>query len=336
MSEPVVVARDLVQKYVVGGGAFRTGAELVAVRGVSFSVSAGATLAIVGESGSGKSTIARMVAMVEPPASGELVVDGRVVTPNLARKPDAGLRRSVQLVFQNPYGSLNPRKRVASVLEEPLIVNTGLAAEERRLRVAQALERVGLSAEQGQRYPHMFSGGQRQRIAIARALMLSPKLIVADEPVSALDVSIQAQILNLLQDLQAETSVAYLFISHDLAVVRHIAHEVLVLYLGRAMEQGSKRDVLDHPRHPYTRALLDSTPETTRRRDGRKLVLPAEIPSPFAPPPGCVLNPRCPFAIERCRVEMPVLRSVDGRMVACHRSEEIRGELERGPIATSC
>jgi dipeptide transport system ATP-binding protein len=234
---PVVIADVLKRIYEVRRGLFRAPAQLQAVGGISFSVAPGRTLAVVGESGCGKSTLARMVTLIEKPSAGRLTLDGLDAVnppPGEAKR----LRRTVQLVFQNPYGSLNPRKKVGTILEEPLVINTNLPAAERTERARAMMARVGLRPEHYGRYPHMFSGGQRQRIAIARALMLSPKLLVADEPVSALDVSIQAQVLNLLAELQAELGLAYLFISHDLAVVRHIAHDVLVMYLGLAMEQG--------------------------------------------------------------------------------------------------
>ena len=255
----LVAARGLERTYEIGGGLFRSGFALRAVCGVSFDVAAGRTLAVVGESGCGKSTLARMITMIDAPTAGTLVIDGLdAVGPNAAQARD--LRRKVQIVFQNPYGSLNPRKTVQAILEEPLLINTGLSAKERRVRVQDMLRKVGLRPEHARRYPHMFSGGQRQRIAIARALMLHPRLLVADEPVSALDVSVQAQILNLFADLQRDLGIAYLFISHDLGVVRHIAHDVLVMYLGLAVEQGPKEKIFGNALHPYTQALLASTP----------------------------------------------------------------------------
>ena len=319
MSTPVVVASNLKRVYEVRRGLFKEPGRLQAVGGVSFAVEPGRTLAVVGESGCGKSTLARMVTLIEKPTEGALALDGVD-----AVSPPAGeakrLRRTVQLVFQNPYGSLNPRKKVGSILEEPLIINTNLGAAERTRRAREMMTKVGLRPEHYGRYPHMFSGGQRQRIAIARALMLSPKLVVADEPVSALDVSIQAQVLNLLADLQAELGLAYLFISHDLGVVRHIAHDVLVMYLGHAVEQGPKERIYARPLHPYTQALLSSTPGITGVRRTR-IVLKGELPSPLNPPKGCVFSTRCPYVTDRCRVERPALRPLDDRLVACHYAE---------------
>ncbi|MBV9078740.1 MAG: dipeptide ABC transporter ATP-binding protein [Methylobacteriaceae bacterium] len=318
----VVEAENLVQVYEVGRGLFRKPARLQAVGGISFAVAPGRTLAIVGESGCGKSTLARMVTLIERPSAGRLVLDGSDATAaDLPAEERKRLRRAVQLVFQNPYGSLNPRKTVAAILEAPLAINTSLPRSERQARVADMLARVGLRPEYAQRYPHMFSGGQRQRVAIACALMLSPKLVVADEPVSALDVSIQAQVLNLLADLQADLGLAYLFISHDLGVVRHIAHDVLVMYLGLAIEQGPKERIFARPLHPYTMALLASTPGLARGGRAR-IVLRGELPSPLNPPQGCVFSTRCPYVTDRCRVERPALRPLDGRRVACHYAED--------------
>jgi len=313
----IVAATDLVRSYEVYRGLFRKPGRLRAVGGISFALEPGKTLAIVGESGCGKSTLARLVSLIEKPTAGRLTLDGIDVLD-----PPAGtarrLRRTVQLVFQNPYGSLNPRKKVGAILEAPLIVNTDLPSGERRSRVIEMMGKVGLRSEHYARYPHMFSGGQRQRIAIARALMLQPKLLVADEPVSALDVSVQAQVLNLLADLQQDLGVAYLFISHDLGVVGHIAHDVLVMYLGLAMEQGPKRKIFSRPLHPYTRALLTSTPGMGHKY----IVVKGELPSPLDPPVGCVFSTRCPHVTDLCRAERPVPRPLEGRMVACHYAEQ--------------
>ena len=324
MSAPVVEAKGLKQVYKIKRGLFKDPANLQAVGGISFAIEPGKTLAVVGESGCGKSTLARMVTLIEKPTEGQLSLDGiDAVNPpsNYAKE----LRRMVQLVFQNPYGSLNPRKKVGTILEEPLVINTNLSSAERKERVRAMMAKVGLRPEHYNRYPHMFSGGQRQRIAIARALMLSPKLVVADEPVSALDVSIQAQVLNLLADLQQEMGLAYLFISHDLGVVRHIAHDVLVMYLGHAVEHGPKEKIYARPLHPYTQALLSSTPGITGVKR-KRIVLKGELPSPLNPPKGCVFSTRCPYVTDRCKVERPQLRELDGRQVACHYAENFLKE----------
>ncbi|WP_435104933.1 dipeptide ABC transporter ATP-binding protein [Arhodomonas sp. AD133] len=326
MTATVMEARDLVQTYAVRQGPFQH-AALHAVRGVSFELRAGETLAVVGESGCGKSTLARMLTLVEPPSEGRLLIDGRDAT-RPTRAELRRLRREVQMVFQDPYGSLNPRKKVGAILQEPLVINTRMSANERRKAAREMMERVGLRPEHYDRYPHMFSGGQRQRIAIARALMLRPHIIVLDEPVSALDVSVQAQVLNLLNDLQQEFELAYLFISHDLSVVRHVADQVMVMYLGRPVEVAHRDDLFAAPRHPYTQALLAATPAVNPEHRGQRRALSGELPSPIAPPPGCAFHKRCPFAVERCTSERPELRLVEGAEVACHRAEEVL-EAER-------
>ena len=317
----VVTANNLRRTYEIRRGVLRPPAQLQAVGGISFVIEAGRTLAVVGESGCGKSTLARVVALIERPSEGALELAGADavhVKPAQQRK----LRKTVQMVFQNPYGSLNPRKRIGAILEAPLVINTKLAPSARAERARAMLAKVGLRPEHYDRYPHMFSGGQRQRIAIARALMLNPALVVADEPVSALDVSVLAQVLNLLADLQAELKLAYLFISHDLGVVRHISHDVLVMYLGLAMEQGPKEQIFSRPLHPYTQALLASTPGMAGVPRGERIVLKGERPSPLDPPFGCVFSTRCRYVIDRCRAERPAPRPVDGRMVACHLAEQ--------------
>jgi dipeptide transport system ATP-binding protein len=314
---PVVEARDLTRVYEIPRGVMREPARLHAVGGVSFAIDPGRTLAVVGESGCGKSSLARVVSLIERPTSGELRLSG-VNAVTSSPQEQRNLRRTVQMVFQNPYGSLNPRKKIGAILEAPLAINTELRPAEQAERARAMLAKVGLRPEHYVRYPHMFSGGQRQRIAIARALMLNPALVVADEPVSALDVSVQAQVLNLLADLQGELGLAYLFISHDLGVVRHIAHDVLVMYLGLAMEQGPKERIFARPLHPYTRALLASTPGISGVDRSKRIVLTGELPSPLNPPPGCVFSTRCAHVIERCRTERPVARPLAGRQVACH------------------
>ena len=312
MSNVVAEAENLKRYYTVNQGMFREQATVKALNGASFSLEAGKTLAVVGESGCGKSTLARLITMIEEPTDGKLLIDGKPV-----RMGDAELRRKIQIVFQNPYGSLNPRQKVGSILEEPLKINTGDNAATRRQKALAMMERVGLRPEHYERYPHMFSGGQRQRIAIARALMLNPKILVLDEPVSALDVSIQAQVLNILMDLQQEFGLAYLFISHDLSVVRHLADDVMVMYLGKVVEHGAAKDVFAQPRHPYTLALLSATPVADPTHERHRIMLAGELPSPLDPPPGCPFHPRCWKAQAICKQEMP---SLEGKRVkvACH------------------
>ena len=322
MPDALLQAKNLAKHYSVAQGWLKPRGLARALDGVSFALARGKTLAVVGESGCGKSTLARQIAMIESPTNGELWMDGA----NIAQADRAARKRVrplVQMVFQNPYASLNPRKKVGAMLEEPLIINTRLKPAQRAERAYAMMARVGLRPEHYGRYPHMFSGGQRQRIAIARALMLDPQVIVADEPLSALDVSIQAQVLNLLMDLQQSSGVAYLFISHNLAVVEHIADEVLVMYLGKTVEHGSKRDVFTRPLHPYTKALLASTPRIDPAQRQKKIILSGELPSPLAPPTGCAFNTRCPHARAQCREQVPPLNAFQGRQVACHRVAEI-------------
>lgn len=319
----VVQAHNLRKVYPINNGFLRKADQLQAVGGVSFSVDAGRTLAIVGESGCGKSTLARMISLIELPSAGELKL-GEVDVVAATEHEKRVLRQKVQLVFQNPYGSLNPRKRIGQILEAPLEINTQLDAHQRADKARSMLALVGLRPEHYDRYPHMFSGGQRQRIAIARALMLNPSLVVADEPVSALDVSIQAQVLNLLADLQKDLGLAYLFISHDLGVVRHIAHDVLVMYLGHTVEQGEKEAIFSHPLHPYTQALLASTPGMAGNSQAKqRTVLKGELPSPMNPPKGCVFSTRCAHATAQCQAERPPLQKLMGRSVACFEAERL-------------
>ena len=312
----ILEARDLTRDYSVSRGAFRSHATIKALAGVSFSLQAGRTLAVVGESGSGKSTLARLLTLIENPTAGSLLIDGEDVA-HASAATRARLRREIQIVFQNPYGSLNPRQTIGKALEEPLLVNTRLKPAERNAEAMSIMAKVGLRPEYYHRYPHMFSGGQRQRIAIARALMLKPKILVLDEPVSALDVSIRAQALNLLAGLQEEFALAYVFVSHDLSVVRHIADEVMVIYLGNAVELGERAAIFDRPQHPYTQALLSATPVADPTAKRQRILLSGEPPSPFAPPPGCAFHPRCRLAFDRCRVEKPPLERKQGRDVAC-------------------
>ena len=316
LSRPILEAQGLSRDYAVKRGVFAPAATLKALAGISFSLEAGRTLAVVGESGSGKSTLARLLTLIETPTAGALLIEGQ----DVAKASDAArkkLRRDIQIVFQNPYGSLNPRQKVGKALEEPLLVNTQLGGAERQATARKMMQKVGLRPEFYERYPHMFSGGQRQRIAIARALMLRPKILVLDEPVSALDVSIRAQVLNLLAELQEEFQLAYVFISHDLSVVRHIADDVLVIYLGHAVEMGSNKAIFSTPKHPYTRALLSATPVADPGANKERIILKGELPSPFDPPKGCTFHPRCPLAFDRCRVEEPVLKPHGEQVVAC-------------------
>ena len=318
----VLQARELTRHYSVSRGLFKPAALVQALNGVSFSLQAGKTLAVVGESGCGKSTLARALTLIEEPSSGSLQIAGHEVT-GTSHAERKQLRRDVQMVFQNPYASLNPRQKIGDQLAEPLLINTHLSRAERREKVQAMMQQVGLRPEHYQRYPHMFSGGQRQRIALARAMMLQPKVLVADEPTSALDVSIQAQVLNLFMDLQEQYQTGYVFISHNLAVVRHVADDVLVMYLGRPVEMGPAVALYARPLHPYTRALLSATPAIHPDPEKPRMKISGELPNPLNPPSGCAFHKRCPHADERCRGERPELRLIDTRQVACHHVERI-------------
>jgi dipeptide transport system ATP-binding protein len=314
----VLQADDLARHYTLKRGLFAPKATVKALDGVSFALAAGKTLAVVGESGCGKSTLARQLTLIEPPTRGRLLLDGKDAAGASAAEIQQ-LRQRVQMVFQNPYASLNPRHSIASTLAEPLVINRPqLGKQERAERIAAMLEQVGLRPEHVRRYPHMFSGGQRQRIAIARAMMLEPAVVVADEPTSALDVSIQAQVLNLFLDLQQAKGTAYVFISHNLAVVEQVADEVMVMYLGRAVEVGPKARVFAQPLHPYTQALMSATPQLHRAERRQRILLKGELPSPLKPPAGCAFHPRCPLAEPRCKEQAPALRELGGRQIACH------------------
>ena len=314
--------RNLKKYFPVRGGVLRrVVAQVRAVDDVSFSIGRGRTLGLVGESGCGKSTLGRAVLRLHKPTSGEVILDGRPVTGLNARELRER-RREMQIVFQDPYASLNPRRTVLQTLREPLDLHAIGTRAERHRRVEELLEIVGLRAQVASRYPHEFSGGQRQRIGIARALALDPKLIVADEAVSALDVSVQAQVLNLISDLQRRLGISFLFISHDLAVIQHVSHDVSVMYLGKLVETGSADSIYADPKHPYTRALFSAVPVPDPLRKSHRIVLPGDVPSPANPPPGCPFHTRCPEVQPECRQLMPATIDVGGgeapHRVACH------------------
>jgi oligopeptide/dipeptide ABC transporter ATP-binding protein len=318
---PILEVRDLRKYFPIRQGlTSRLAAKVHAVDGISFDVYRGETLGLVGESGCGKSTAGKAVLKLVEPTSGTIRLDGRDIT-HLGRSELRPLRREMQMIFQDPFSSLNPRMSAGQIVAEPLAVH-GIAHGSQKLeRVAALFRRVGLRPDQIAEFPHAFSGGQRQRIGIARALAVQPKLIVGDEPVSALDVSIQAQVINLMMDVQEEYGLAYLFIAHDLAVVQHIAHRVAVMYLGRIVELADKRSLFSQPLHPYTEALLSAVPipDPKGKRDTR-VVLTGDVPSPVNPPSGCHFHTRCPYATERCRVEAPALRELQpGHWASCHR-----------------
>ncbi len=319
----VLEAQGLERQYVVRRGMFKGSAVLQAVRGASFELHAGRTLAVVGESGCGKSTLARLVTLIEPASAGALTIDG-VDVARASAEQRRHLRRTVQIVFQDPYGSLNPRKKIGAILAEPLRINTRMNGGERRAAVKDMLARVGLRPEHDARYPHMFSGGQRQRIAVARALMLRPRIVVLDEPVSALDVSIQAQVLNLLLELQARLKLTFLFVAHDLSVVRHISDRIAVMYVGQLVELAPTGEIFRQPQHPYTAALMRAVPVADPRVRTADGILTGEVPSPAAPPSGCYFHPRCRHAVARCKVEAPALREISpGHFTRCHLAGEV-------------
>ena len=323
--QPIILqAQKLTRHYQLKQGLFAPKATVKALNGVSFSLAKKRSLAVVGESGCGKSTLARQLTMIETPTSGQLLIGG--VDVALASSAEIkSMRSRVQMVFQNPYASLNPRKQIGATLDEPLLINTAFSRSERAEKIAAIIDRVGLRPEYVRRYPHMFSGGQRQRVAIARAMILNPQVVVADEPVSALDVSIQAQILNLFMDLQDEFDTSYVFISHNLSVVQHVADEVMVMYLGAVVEHGSKDALFSRPFHPYTRALMSATPALHEADRRIKIHISGELPSPLNPPSGCAFHQRCPYATAQCQLELPQLRPWEGSQVACHRLEQISG-----------
>ncbi|HUB11832.1 MAG TPA: dipeptide ABC transporter ATP-binding protein [Acetobacteraceae bacterium] len=316
---PVLQARHVSKIFAVSGGLLhRTKGMLRAVDDVSFAIGPGETLCIVGESGCGKSTLGRLALRLIEPSGGQILIEGCDVTA-LSAEQMRPFRRRVQMVFQDPYASLNPRLSAQEIVTEPIENYQPLSPGDRRERAADLLTRVGLRPDMLNRRPFEFSGGQRQRLGIARALSLHPALIVADEPVSALDVSVQAQVLNLMLDLQESIGIAYLFISHDLGVVEHIGQRIAVMYLGRIVELADRDALFSQPQHPYTEALLQAAPVPDPRVRGTRPILEGELPSPIAPPPGCTFHPRCPYAIARCRTEVPALRQIaDGRLAACH------------------
>jgi oligopeptide transport system ATP-binding protein len=319
MAEPLLRIKNLVKHFPIKGGLFsREVARVHAVDGVSFEINRGETLGLVGESGCGKSTTGRCILRLIEPTSGEVWFENKNVT-TLDKRSLRALRRDMQIIFQDPYASLNPRMTVGSIVGEALIIHKlAKTKREREERVVHLLETVGLAADHMRRYPHEFSGGQRQRIGIARALAVSPKLIVADEPVSALDVSIQAQVINLLEDLQKQFNLTYLFIAHDLSVVEHISNRVAVMYLGKIVEIGETEAVFETPRHPYTRSLVAAIPQIGGRRVTREFWLEGEPPNPAELPSGCRFRTRCPLAEPVCAAEEPPLRPVGGQLVACH------------------
>lgn len=324
MNHQLIKARDLHKYYAVKSGYLQPSKSLKALAGVSFDLYEGKTLAVVGESGCGKSTLARILTMIEEPTSGQLSIDGIDVAKTTEKSIKKQLRQTVQMVFQDPFGSLNPRQKIGNIIQEPLTINTNLSTNERHQKVLEMMELVGLRKEYFQRYPHMFSGGQRQRIAIARALILKPKVVVLDEPVSALDVSIQAQVINLLIELQQELGLAYIFISHDLNVVRHISDEVMVMYLGKPVEQGPSEAVFNTPQHPYTQALLSATPQAVVDGKRQRIKLTGELPSPIDPPSGCAFNPRCQYADKDCQIIEPVMETYGETQAACLALDEGR------------
>ena len=327
---PLLVVDDLRKHYPIRGGIW--GAKIGDVRavdGVSFSVSKGETLGLVGESGCGKSTLGRTLMRLENPTDGRVLFEGKDLA-HASQDELFGLRRDIQIIFQDPYSSLNPRMTIGEIVREPLVVHRVGTKAEQVDTVRNLLETVGLTGEMLGRYPHEFSGGQRQRIGVARALALDPKLVIADEPVSALDVSVQSQVLNLMIRLQRERELTYVFISHDLSVVEHVSDTIAIMYLGRIVEKGPVDRIFEHPAHPYTRALLKAIPNPDPRGERDRTPLEGEAPSPVSPPPGCAFHPRCPYVVEECRAALPALEPVNqasagegGHVAACIRKHEI-------------
>ncbi|TLS38646.1 ABC transporter ATP-binding protein [Pseudalkalibacillus caeni] len=318
VKKPLLQVNDLKQYFPIKGGLFgRTVNHVKAVDGVSFDIYEGETVSIVGESGCGKSTTGRAILRLEEPTDGKVTFQDKDLL-GLSKRKMRNMRKDLQVIFQDPYASLNPRQTVGRILEEALEILNVVPKKERPQRVKELLEQVGLQAEFADRFPHEFSGGQRQRIGIARALAVEPKLIICDEAVSALDVSVQAQILNLLKKLQRQYNLTYLFISHDLGVVRHISDRVIVMYLGRVVEIADKKSLFENPQHPYTKALLSAIPEASRKRKKERMILKGDVPSPIDPPTGCRFHTRCPLATEQCKVKTPEVRQVGPEhFVAC-------------------
>lgn len=332
VKKELLKVEGLKQYFPIKGGFFgRTVNYVKAVDDISFTIYEGETVSIVGESGCGKSTTGRAILRLEEPTEGIVEFQGNDLT-KLSKSEMRKYRKDLQIIFQDPYASINPRQTVASVLNEAMQIQKVLPTNQRRARIEELLQTVGLRPEQADRYPHEFSGGQRQRIGIARALSVNPKLIICDEAVSALDVSIQAQVLNLLEDLQREYGLTYLFISHDLGVVRHISDRIIVMYLGRIVEIADKLSLFENPQHPYTKALLSAIPVLDPDAKKERIVLKGDVPSPIDPPKGCRFHTRCPFATNKCRTEVPILRTSnlmkEGHQVACHHMEAItKGEM---------
>ena len=318
MSEALVSVKNISKTFAASKGMFAKKKFVHAVNDVSFDIMPGETFSLVGESGCGKSTTGKLIDHLITPDSGEIWFEGKEIS-KISQNEMRPLRADIQMVFQDPYGSLNPRMKVQDLIGEPLLIHTKMTAGERLKKVHELLNVVGLSASHGERYPHEFSGGQRQRIGIARALTVNPKLIIADEPVSALDVSIQAQVLNLLQQLQEEYNLTYLFISHDLSVVEMISDRIGVMYLGTIVETADKKELSAHPKHPYTRALLSAVPIPDPEKKSKRIILQGDLPSPSNPPSGCLFHTRCPHCTEKCKAERPQPVEVSpGHIVKCH------------------
>lgn len=316
--EMILEVKNL-KKYYQIRGIFSTKGIVKALDDVSFDLKKGETLSIVGESGCGKSTLAKVLMKIEPKTDGTY----HLYSKEIKDWKNKDFYQVIQMIFQDPYSSINPRKKAWQIIAEPLFVNTNLSRKECYQKAIEALRQVGLRKEYANRYPHMFSGGQRQRIGIARALVLHPQILICDEPVSALDVSVQAQVLNLLMDLQDQMHLSFLFISHDLSVVKHISDRILVMYLGKIAEVGSKHDIFTHPIHPYTQALLESRPQVLKGKKECSYPLTGELPSPMSPPSGCAFHSRCPKATEVCKQKIPTLRKFGDQQVACHHAEKI-------------